>query len=634
MNRTTHSLRRNVLSVVVQSGLVSLVAASPLHAAVSVFSNADSGVGSLRNALATANDGDTILFDCSIDALNCPATITLTSQGNNQGFPGPTALPIKGKSITIQGPADGSVTLQAAPGGSSATSLRLFFVDTDASLTLENLTLSGGHAIGGSGGSGGGGAAGLGGAIFSQGSLTLSGVTFGGNAASGGGGGGGRSIGFFWSGGGGLGGDGGVPLQGGGGGTGGNGGNRTSAGGHTFGGVGGPGTGGTGGGSGGDYGSTPGQSTPGGDGSNGGGGGNGMFNTGGNGSEGAGGGGGSYFAGAGGFGGGGGAGPATPGGAGGFGAGGGGGNPAAAGGPGGGTGGLCQFLDGGFFGCGGGSGAGFGGAVFVRNGSLIVQDDSAEGLVSGNSVNTGFVYPFDGGSSGTSSGSGLFLVSGASTTFDIAARYEIDDSIGDDSPASLPGGSYTAGNGVGATLVKQGPGTLVLAGANTYGGGTTVNGGVLHVDGNIGDATINDAGTLAGNGGVGHVVLNDGGFIAPGGSPGTLSATDLKWYGGGAIDFMLGKEGASSDLLSLGAALVKGDNTGFAFHFTQGSFAPTAGSYTLIEFGSTTFDVSDFTFDFAPPLTALEGTFSIEPTSVQFTITNVSSDRIFSAGFE
>jgi hypothetical protein len=127
----------------------------------------------LRDAIGFAVSGDVIDFDCA--ALNCPVTITLSSLGNNQGFPGPTALVITGKSITILGPASGGVTLQASPGITSATSERLFFVDTGASLTLENLILQNGSARGGNGGSGfegGGGAAGLGGAIFSQGTLT------------------------------------------------------------------------------------------------------------------------------------------------------------------------------------------------------------------------------------------------------------------------------------------------------------------------------------------------------------------------------------------------------------------------------------------------------------------------------
>ena len=65
-------------------------------------------------------------------------------------------------------------------------------------LTLLNLTLYQGVALAGGGGGGGGGAAGLGGAIFNQGSVTLSGVLLESNRAQagdgGGGGGGGGTL--------------------------------------------------------------------------------------------------------------------------------------------------------------------------------------------------------------------------------------------------------------------------------------------------------------------------------------------------------------------------------------------------------------------------------------------------------
>lgn len=628
--------RRNTLSLFIGAALASLCAVVPLQAgAVSVSNNADSGPGSLRDAIALANDGDTVTFDCAFDALNCPATILLTSQGNNQGFPGPTALSITGKAITIQGPADGSVTLQAAPGGSSSTSLRLFFVDTAASLTLDNLTLSGGHAIGGNGQGGGGGAAGLGGAIFSQGELTLSGVNLKFNAASGGNGGGGnQTTGFSWGGGGGLGGNGGF-AQGGGGGTGGDGFERSGPPGNLTGGVGGPGFGGFGGGSGGAYLVGNGD---GGSGSEGGGGGNGMSNPGGAGSGGGGGGGGYQHGGNGGFGGGGGGAFqfGASGGNGGFGAGGGGANVAGSGGVGGGNAGILAGSGARFYG-GGGGGGGFGGAVFARSGTLTVHNLGAQATISGNVVTAGSVSVADHGSAGATAGSGLFLMSGVTTILDIAGRYAIDDSISDDSALALPVvGGYTPGDGAGAAIVKQGAGTLILGGTNNYAAGTTINGGALQVDGSIGDVTVNDAGTLSGNGLVGAITLNSGGTVAPGGSPGTLSATtDLLWNTGGAIAFTLGKESASSDLLMLGAALKKGNDSAYFFHFLQGWVAPSSGeTYTLISFGSTTFDVADFSFDFAPPLTALAGTFSLEANALKFTVTNVFSDRVFGDGFE
>ena len=57
--------------------------------------------------------------------------------------------------------------------------------------------------------------------------------------------------------------------------------------------------------------------------------------------------------------------------------------------------------------------------------------------------------------------------------------------------------------GMGSGIIKDGSGTLIITGNNTYTGGTTVNSGTLLVNGRgdlgTGNVTVNNSGTLGGN---------------------------------------------------------------------------------------------------------------------------------------
>ncbi len=68
-------------------------------------------------------------------------------------------------------------------------------------------------------------------------------------------------------------------------------------------------------------------------------------------------------------------------------------------------------------------------------------------------------------------------------------------------------------------LDKIGSGTLLLTGASTYTGETSVNEGVLKVDGSLVSAvSVNEGGTLMGTGTIGGLEVGSGGIVAPGNS--------------------------------------------------------------------------------------------------------------------
>ena len=218
--------------------------------ALVVTTLADSGPGSLRNALGAASSGDTIFFavtgtiTLTSGTLNVPVSVNiqgpgasnLTISGANQFTVFTAGTSGTGASISISGLtiANGNGTVGGILGGPGSTPDKAFFIIggngasggavTVSNSTFSNNTSTAGAVIkGGSGGNGGGGAAGdftggNGGNGASGGAVTVSNSTFSGNTSTAGivaGGDGGD---------GGGGGQGGVMLPGGPGGSGGNGG--------------------------------------------------------------------------------------------------------------------------------------------------------------------------------------------------------------------------------------------------------------------------------------------------------------------------------------------------------------------------------------------------------------------------
>ena len=147
--------------------------------------NANTGVGSLRAAIASAQNGDIVTFNSSM-------TVQLTSE-----------LLIN-KNITVDGDLNNDGAADVILDGQYRT--RVIEVASGSIVTLDGLVITRG-LVSGTGGNGGYGASGaMAGGIFNAGILTLNNVTVTSNGASGGGGGGGVTGAFYGGGGGGGGG--------------------------------------------------------------------------------------------------------------------------------------------------------------------------------------------------------------------------------------------------------------------------------------------------------------------------------------------------------------------------------------------------------------------------------------------
>jgi len=89
----------------------------------------DSGAGSLRQALADANDGDTINFDSSLKG----ETIILTS-----------GQLVVGDSVTISGPGADQLTVQRSTAGGTPN-FRIFLISSGKTVTISGLAITNGH---------------------------------------------------------------------------------------------------------------------------------------------------------------------------------------------------------------------------------------------------------------------------------------------------------------------------------------------------------------------------------------------------------------------------------------------------------------------------------------------------------
>ncbi len=261
---------------------------------------------------------------------------------------------------------------------------------------------------------------------------------------------------------------------------------------------------------------------------------------------------------------------------------------------------------------------------FVNNGILQASDGSTLNLSSLNITNTngtiqalaGSVVKLNGGGSGTQIAGGTLIANDgsiqyssfapvtASSRFELLGTGNFDTSgsgavtvgsIEDNGNIFLGGGNLISGitnlttifsgimqdggvgGGTGGSFTKVGTATLRLTGANTYTGGTMVNGGRLLANNFTGSGTGSGAVTVTNTGSVlggistigGPVTVNSGAALLGGDATtasGSLNvANNLTLNSGSIIELVLGAPGAHSTLARTGGTWTFAPNQRFTF---------------------------------------------------------------------
>ena len=183
-------------------------------------------------------------------------------------------------------------------------------------------------------------------------------------------------------------------------------------------------------------------------------------------------------------------------------------------------------------------------------------------------------------------------------------------------------------------VTKEGLGTLVLEGTNTYTGTTDINAGTLLINasnaGAIGDVNINSGGTLGGTGSIGGATtLDSGGFLSPGdGGTGDtlsfLSSLDIQNASAGSLLFDLGAAGTGDTVnvtgqLSIGDGLLDLDS----FAFTDLGVTSVTGTYTwnLFNVGSYNFTTLGSNTTSTPFASIKSASLAISGDFIQLTMT-------------
>lgn len=160
---------------------------------------------------------------------------------------------------------------------------------------------------------------------------------------------------------------------------------------------------------------------------------------------------------------------------------------------------------------------------------------------------------------GTSGGNGALAVLAGNHTVSAGIEFAQSSTVSVASGSSLLLSGALTGS---AAFAKNGLGRLDIDATNSFSGNTSVNAGLLVVNGSLASSgvTVGTTGTLGGSGTVGSTSIASGGTLAPGNSPGTLNVEgNLTWSAGGNYNWQVvnasGVAGVDWDLVEISGNL-------------------------------------------------------------------------------
>lgn len=270
--------------------------------------------------------------------------------------------------------------------------------------------------------------------------------------------------------------------------------------------------------------------------------------------------------------------------------------------------------------------SGTGDVTKTGSGTLILS--AANTYTGGTSVSQGTLRL--GASNRLASTGSLFIFGGA--TFDLNNFSQTVGAFSGPGTAAIGTGSLTFGNNLDRTFqgfitgsgsfIKQGTGSFTMTANNSaYTGTTTVNNGLLAVNGNLSNSatTVNANGTLGGTGTVGQTTMN--GTIAPGNSIGTLNINGPYVQNAGSFYNVEVNAAGQSDLINVnGTATINGGTVRVIAG--MGAYNPTTVYTILTSSGARTGTFTGVTSSFA----FLDPSLTYDPNNVYLTLIRNSID--------